>query len=529
MERLTTSQIQDFNNPLAFARDRSRRVGQSLVSARFSNTLRTGDIEESYRLVTGANERLETLAGNLQTMLGLANEGQRIRGNERNLQEVYGKLRSLSAGFDQVVEAIKFNGAPVFDGKSLFLDLGPGSRPISIEASKLLSYGGDSLNFSESEPTAKASIRYGLDDIAVNQAYTLVGLDIDGASYIPGSNSALELEDGKYKVKVTYLGANSTVEILTQEGSQIDKKEGVDLSGSGREWVDFDAGVRFSFAKEQILESVDKYDFETKGPAFLTATLNYDRVDAHTLRTSEATITSENVEFLFDPVMTDPGGGSLRAANPKVTPTSPGKTQLTTGNYTLEVEYRGENSFLRLTDALGRLQGYQFGVDLSGEGTTKIDLGVGLSFELENSSFSQDSNFTIPIKYERPAPAIEDFDFREYAKKLEAAIAVVEEEANAMLEATAKIEEYNQLRNSANNSAVPNSQTLNASGALNMLTQPASGPVLYNAAAAGARTNLLANQMFATTTAFPTQANQSPEALASLQNSSASGFVGFFT
>lgn len=528
MERLTTSQIQDFNNPLAFARDRSRRVGQNLVSARSSNTLRTGDIEESYRLVTGASARLETLAGNLQTMLGLAKEGQRIRGNGRKLQEVYGKLRSLSAGFDQVVEAIQFKDTPVFTGKNLFLSLGPGSRPINVEASKLLTYGEDSLNLSESEPTAKATIRYGLDDIAVNDAYGLLGLDIDEARYIPGSNGALELEDGKYKVRITYLGADSSVEILTQEGGVIEKQEGVDLSGSGREWVDFDAGVRLSFAKEQILQSIDKYDFETHGPAFLTATLNYDRVDAHTLRTSEAAITTEKAEFLFDPLMTDSGGGTLKALKPNAAPISPGKVQLETGAYTLDVEYRGSNSFIRLSDSLGRLKGYQFGVDLSGEGTTKIDLGVGLSFEVENTAFSQNSTMTIPVNYERPIQPIEEFDFREYAKRIEAAMKVVEEEMTAMLDATVKIEEFNQIRNSVNTSGIPNVQTLNSAGALNILSQPAGGPVIFNAAATSARTSLLANQLFSTTTALPTQANQSPEALASLQKASANGIVGFF-
>ncbi len=529
MERLTTSQIQDFNNPLAFARDRTRRVGQTLLSARASDTLRTGDIEESYRLVTGASERLDTLAGNLQTMLGLAQEGQRIRGNERKLQEVYGKLRSLSAGFDQVVDAITFKKTPIFNGKDLFLNLGPGSRPISVEASKLLTYGDGSLNLSTSEATAKISVRYGADDLAVNKTYSLIGLDIEEASYIPGSNTALELEDGKYKARVTYLGSNSTVEILTEEGGVVEKKEGVDLSGSGREWVDFDAGIRLSFAKEQLLQSVDKYDFETNGPAYLTATINYDRVDAHTLRTREASITTEKAAFLFDPFKTASNGGTLKAFNPKASPVATDKTQLETGAYSIDVEYRGANSFIRLSDGLGRVQGYQFGVDLSGDGTTKIDLGVGVSFEIQNTSFSENSTLSIPVRFERPTPAIDDFDFKEYAKRIEAAIQVVEEESNAMLDAKAKIEEFNQLRNSANTSAIPNVKTLNSAGALNMLTQPSSGPVLFDIAKANARTSLLANQLFSTTTALPVQANQSPEALAALQSSSSGGFIGSFS
>lgn len=529
MERLTTSQIQDFNNPLAFARDRSQRVGQNQLNNSTSNTVRTGDIEESYRLVLGASERLETLAGNLQTMLGLANEGQRIRGNDRKLQEVYGKLRSLSAGFDQVVGAIRFDGNTIFTGKNLVLNLGSGAQPITLETSKLLTYGDSSLKLSESEASAKASVRYTTEDVVLNDAYSLIGLDIDDASYIPGSNSALELDEGKYKVKVTYEGDNSTVELLTEEGALVEKQEEVDLSGSGREWVDFDVGVRLSFEKVQLLESIDKYDFETNGPAYVYATLDYERIEAHTLRTSESPAATEKAEFLYSPIMTAEDGGTLTASNPELSPVSPESSPLTTGNYTLTVEYRGENSYIRLTDTLGRLRGYQYGVDLTTEGSTKIDMGVGLSFEVTNSSFSEDSTLNIPVSFERPAPAIDDFDFREYAKRIESAIDVVEEERTAMADVISQVEESNQLRNLASTTATPNSLAFNSASAISILTPPSIGTNSFDPGATRARTNLLANQIFAGTTALPAQANQSPEALASLQNASDIGFVGFFT
>ncbi len=529
MQRLTTNQIKDFNNPLAFARDRTQRVGQNQLSNSSSNTVRTGDIEESYRLALGSSERLETLAGNLQTMLDLAQEGQRIRGNDRKLQEVYGKLRSLSAGFDQVVEAIQFNGNDVFTGKNVVLNLGTGTKPITIETSNLLTYGDSSLNLSESEPSAKASVRYAPEDIALNDAYSLIGLDIEDASYISGSNTALELEDGNYKIKVTYEGANSSVELLSEEGGLIERKEDVDLSGSGQEWVNFDVGVRLSFAKEQLLQSIDKFDFETHGPAYLYATLNYDRIDAHTLRTGETPVTTEKAEFLYTPVLTAEDGGTLTASNPELIPVSSDKSPLTTGSYTLAIEFRGENSFIRLTDTLGRLRGYQYGVDLTSTGTTKIDLGVGLSFEVTNASFTEDSTLSIPVNYERPAPAIDDFSFREYAKRIEAAITVVEEERTAMAEVISKIEEFNQLRNLAATTATPNLLAYNSASAIKILSQPSFGPKSYDHGATQARTSLLANQIFAGTTALPAQANQSPESLASLQNASEIGFIGFFT
>lgn len=528
MERLTTSQIQDFNNPLAFARKRTQRVGQTQLTGRTSNTLRTNDIEESYRLVTGASERLKTLSGNLHTMLDLARQGQRIRGNQRKLQEVYGKLRSLSAGFDQVVDAIQFKGNPVFSGKDLILSLGTGSKPLEIDAMNLHTYGDSSLNLSESDPNAKATIRYNIEDVVLNEAYSLVGLDLEEANYIPGSNGALELENGKYKVKISYEGADSTVELQTLEGVLIEKQEGVDLSGSGREWVDFDAGIRLSFAKDQILQSIDKYDFEAYGPAYLSATLTYERVHAHTLRTSEGSNTKEIAEFLYDPILTSDSGGTLKALNSQVTPVAQNKSALPSGTYTLAIEYRGENSYIRLSDSLGRLRGYAYGVDLSTEGTTKVDLGVGVSFEINNDGYSGNASLRIPLQYEHPSPALDDFNFREYAKRIEAAIKVVEEESAAMSEAIAEIEEFNRLRNSAATSATPNLLAFNSSSALSILSQPSFGPKSFDPAASQARTSLLANQLFSSTTALPAQANQSPEALASLQNASKIGFVGFF-
>ncbi|HKJ89744.1 MAG TPA: hypothetical protein VJ960_01330, partial [Oceanipulchritudo sp.] len=157
MDRLTTSQIADFNNPLAFARPREERVGQTQIQSVASGSpIRTDDIEASFRLVTGASERLETLEGNLTTMLELARSARFARGNELKLQEIYGKLRSLSAGFDQVVEAIRFSGQTVFQGETAFLDLGPGARPLELDVAKLKTYGEDSLNLSEAEATARA-------------------------------------------------------------------------------------------------------------------------------------------------------------------------------------------------------------------------------------------------------------------------------------------------------------------------------------------------------------------------------------
>ena len=65
----------------------------------------------------------------------------------------------------------------------------------------------------------------------------------------------------------------------------IEKKDNIDLSGSGTEWVDFDVGVRLEFELEHLLSTVDKYDYKSsESPDYqrsftLTAETIYDDED----------------------------------------------------------------------------------------------------------------------------------------------------------------------------------------------------------------------------------------------------------
>lgn len=528
MDNLTTQQIADFNNPLAFARGRTDRVGQtSLADTVNSRPLRTDDIEESFRLVTGALSRLETLQGNLTTMLGLAESARSARGNERKLQEIYGKLRSLSAGFDQVVEAIQFKGRPVFSGQDTFLSLGPGTRPVSLDAAKLMTYGEDSLGLSQAAPTASASIQYRTEDLILNEAYDIIGLDIEEATYREGSNPALELESGDYKVAVSYAGPDSTVELRTLEGTLIERRESVDLSGNGREWVDFEAGLRLSFSKENFFTSFDKYDYETNGPAELSATLAYERLEAHILPTGESP-PPDSVSFPFNPSLRL-GEGVLSVESPRLSAVDTGKQPLESGFYNLEIEYRGEQSILRLTDSLGRLKAFDYNLDLASGETTEIDLGVGLSVTVRNEAFATEgATLSVPVNYNRQQPPLEEFDFREYARQIEEAIGVVSEQITVFNEARTQIEETNRLRTTASTSGIPSALAFNATGALSLLSGGGSNS-FFKPLSSTARFNTLSTQLFSTTTALPTQANQTPEQLASLQNTaSTNAWLGNF-
>ena len=202
MERLTTTQINDFNNPLAFARERTVRVGQTDLETRETQHFRTKNREASFRLVTGATKRLETLKGNLETMLDLSRSGERISNNSYKREEIYGKLRSLSAGFDQIVDSVRFDGNPIFSGNTLNLGMGAGSRPLKLETSKLLTYGENSLKLSTTNATAEITVFETVDDVILNQDTSFTGISLSAASYIEGSNSALELDNTNYKVKI---------------------------------------------------------------------------------------------------------------------------------------------------------------------------------------------------------------------------------------------------------------------------------------------------------------------------------------
>lgn len=502
MDNLTTKQIADFNNPMAFARTRTERVGQTEITSDHQRTIRTKDIEESYRLVIGATEKLEILKGNLMTMAELTENGKLNSNDTRKQEEIYGKLRSLSAGFDQVVEAIRFDGQTIFTDKPIVLTQGPGTSDLLIDPINLLTYGDDSLNLSQSVADASVAIKYYTDDAILNDAYDVIGLELNSAGYLPGSNPALELETGAYKVAITYLGENSSVEIRNIDGSLVEKKDQVDLSGSGTEWVDFDVGVRLQFEMESLFQSFDKYDFETRGAAVLSASLNYERVNRHVLRTVSEEPETNSAEFITNTSL-NIGTGQLRLSNPQVAPIEAQTQALTTGNYTIEVEYYGENSIVRLNDELGRLQGYQFGVDLSQDDSKVIDFGNGLRFEIETNQFNTDGAIlTTAVRFNREEAGLENFDFREYEERIREAMLVVDAQLLVMAEAKTHIEETNRLRNSALTSRAPDTTSLMAASA-NVLLSGGGG--LFGAMSSDASFDVLSTQL------FESLANQSPQ------------------
>ena len=131
----------------------------------------------------------------------------------------------------------------------------------------------------------------------------------------------------------------------------------------------------------------------------------------------------------------------------------------------------------------------------------------------------------MPIKYNRRPAAIEEFDFRQYTQQIEAAMLVLDDELAQMATTSAEIQALNAQRNPALQANGMTAASLSASSSLNILSGGNSGPLLMNAGI-GKSLAIAADQIFATTTAFGTQANQTPEQLASLQMASAVNILG---
>ncbi len=151
------------------------------------------------------------------------------------------------------------------------------------------------------------------------------------------------------------------------------------------------------------------------------------------------------------------------------------------------------------------------GITLSGASYVE---GSNSALELDNGSLQ------VPIKYNRRPAVIDEFDFRQYTQQIEAAMLVLDDELAQITQTAAQIQELNAQRNPALQANGMTGASLSASSSLNILSGGNSGPLLINAGI-GKSLAIAADQIFATTTAFGTQANQTPEQLASLQMASA--------
>lgn len=431
MERLSLSQIADYNNRDAFARVRN---GTSSSAASFLESvrneqdftrLRSDGIEGSYSILSGVADRLELVRSNLTTMLGYARAGQSATSPTKR-DEYIGLMRSLSGGIDDIVDNTVWKGNKLLDGRPIDLSLTANGNGASERLNLQSFYTSDVDGFDlTSQPaSSKGTIYYDYYSVFRNSAAGVVGLDIAGAEGSEVAPARQELENGNYRLEISYAGPDSSITIKNSTGVLINTVKGVDLSGSGEEIVDLEVGISLRIEKEQILKSVDKYDYETNGPAKLYAMLAYERTFQHELKQegfSQFSDQSVNVNYQRD--LTDSEGGNLSFGAIKLAGVDSDQISMASGLYNVTVNYNGASSSLEVRGTDGKLAYVNYRVDLSGSEPINIDTGKGLAFTIHNEGYTGRGKMSATLEYEASGNNNDEFDFSAYTRKIESAIA----------------------------------------------------------------------------------------------------------
>lgn len=394
---VTPSQVQRWLDPFEFAKPREVKEADARVSIFAEEKpeyVKTEDIDASLRLLTGAYERLETIEGNLKSMLDLANEAslsRRISDSKR--EEIYAQLRSLSAGIDILADQTRYDELKILDGSKVELADGSGA-PTTLTIGNMATSGLDSLLISRKERAGIGTVFYDEAVLERNSRSTLVGLDISEVNSVRPQAGMDELEDGNYTVKITYAGPDSTIELLDETNNVLGKQENVDLSGTGQELVNLGVGVQLSIEKENQREALgvelfDKYDYRSYGPTELYAKLNYQRVLTHNLDAGHAPAPKRASLSNSTEAVTANGAGNLYFGGVAMAEPQNGRSELAEGRYTVEVRYNGETSNLFLRDANGRLIDAKTRVDLSNSGLHNVRFDSGPNVTLVNNAFTE--------------------------------------------------------------------------------------------------------------------------------------------
>lgn len=507
MSGLSLDQISDYNNRNAFTRVRSpsaRTAATFMESVSSSNnkSVKTKTLSDSYTLLSGLADRMEMIRANLGTMLGYAELGSSAKtATERD--EYIGYLRSLSGGIDDIVDQTQWNDQRTLDGRSIDLSLnghGSGnSRKIELNSF----YTSDELGFNltKQPSTGKADIFYDYYSSYRNHEAGVVGLDISEAVASEVATTKNELETGTYRLEISYAGPDSSISIKTLEGLLINKVEGVDLSGTGQELIDLEVGATLSISKEQILQSVDKYDYENEGPATLYALMDYQRVFRHELSNEDfSQFTERDLDVSYKKRLSDGSGGSMEIETLSMSGIKSGVIGFESGNYSLTINYNGENSSVEIRDSDGKLKYLNYRVDLSGSEKVEIDTGKGISFTIDNDNYSAQSGRMMALfSYEAEGNNNADFDFKAYTRKIQDAIEKLDVDLDSILTAQDEILNINSFQNNSYYSQSASTST----GALitAMLSGSISGSTstVFGASSANSQLSAAAGEIFSAT------------------------------
>lgn len=449
---LTSTEISDYNNLNAFSMERSiaRLAGASPISPEVDetqNNLKIHSFEESLNFLAGSQSRLDMIRQNITTMQEIVEEANGRNVSLRKQEEYFGKLRSLSAGLDQIVEQTFFKEASFMNGRSVVLVEGSSSTSTTtLDFSNLYTFGEDSLGLSEKKASAETGVSYSFATMLHNQSSGLVGLDIASTEATSVAMGQLELETGDYQIEFLYQGPDSTIILRDLDGEEKVRKEGVDLGGDGQEIIDMGVGFKLFVEKENPFgEDLDKYDYENLGSTSLKADFNYKRNFQHLLHSEEGSVT-ETTAVLQNSVPAKDGNNQLKVSSIASNSVSSGFKELETGQYLVEVVYHGKDSRVRLLDAEGGLLGLHF-VDLEQSDTHNFNLGVGVVLDIENLNFSQEGAITtVSFDYQKSTQNAQDFDYKSFQNRLDAAADQVDSLATLVSDTLTKFQEDEQLK-----------------------------------------------------------------------------------
>lgn len=483
MDYISLSDIRSFIDPRAFAVSRSDASGRvSLTSQKEKIT--TANAKGTLSLLLAAEQRLTDLRTSLQTMLDLSIDGAKSR-SDRDYDEAYGKLRSLSAGFDQVIEASRYDGVSLFGGSQW--DLKANGQPVDLEGIDLRA-AGENLGLVERTDGARITIGYDAGTIIRNSYSGVVGLDIADATGIERTDGRPELDSGKYRLEIEYNGPESRIFLSDEYGIQIEELTGIDLTGSGIDLVKFKAGIQISLEKLQKTIGYDKWDYENEGPVSLFADLNYERVSWHTLAgDTNIANASAKAEWTYKP-RKDYNEPALNLDKIEIAGVSDGAQELAEGNYSVKIRYRSEGSIVEIRDLNGgmvqRLDNVELGPD---SGTYSINTGRGVKFTVENDNWTEDKTINATFNYTSAPAANRDFDFLAYGERLVDAISVIDEQAVSVGESIDRIQQQNQWAQG----------NAGATSSITSLLGGGSGPAgLLSGAGVSARINVSGMQLF---------------------------------
>lgn len=426
--RLTRNQIAEYNSFDAFAVSRSEAA--ATAGGNRSRPFITSSAQQSLGLLKNLTKNLETLRGNLQLMHNFAQQGMKAaRLTDERRDEIFGQLRSLAAGIDIIVRDFQLDGRPLLDGRRFELSTGVSKLRMSLD--NLSTVGEDSLGLTRRREGAWADVSYDMMSIMRNTTSGLTGLDISHARAISPAQGKAELDDGEYRVKVSYAGADSIVELQRMDGTVIQKKEGVDLSGTGKELVDMGLGVQLAFEKTLFRTPLggDKYDHELLGPTTLYAVLKYERNYEQELIGDERAIPQRQSTVEIARGGTIKGSTGKLNVGASIAGVGEGVMPMKTGLYDLKVKYDGERSSLWLYDPRGTLVSIKRGIDLTKEGKQSIDTGVGIKIELNGEDFTSNKrDYSVYLNYVAQDKPSETFDYRAFSKRLEQSLKTIDDQ-----------------------------------------------------------------------------------------------------